>query len=90
MDALLAIAASLSDTCVVHRSGVAGLHWMQQQAKKTLAAGGYATAAGQAQYAVLESGMLQRNASPGGAADLLSACLFIDGLISRGMIVWKS
>lgn len=90
LDALLAIAARLSDTCVVHRSGVAGLHWMQQQAKKTLAAGGYATAAGQAQYAVLESGMLQRNASPGGAADLLSACLFIDGLISRGMIVWKS
>lgn len=90
LDALLAIAASLSDTCVVHRSGLDGLHWMQQQARQVLAAGGYATAAGQEQYAVLDAGMLKHNASPGGAADLLSACLFIDCLISRGMIVWKS
>lgn len=89
LDALLAIAANLSDTCVVHRSGVEGLRWMQQQAQQVLAAGGYATAAGRERYEVLDAGMQKKNASPGGAADLLSACLFIDGLVSRGMIAWK-
>lgn len=89
IDALLAIAAALGDTCVVHRAGLEGLEWMQNQAQKVLAAGGYSTEAGRACFDTLEAGMQQRNASPGGAADLLSACLFIDSLITRGVIVWK-
>ncbi|TDQ39454.1 triphosphoribosyl-dephospho-CoA synthase [Thiopseudomonas denitrificans] len=90
VDALLAIAARLDDTCVVHRSGLEGLEWMQQQAQKVLTVGGYGTRAGQTCYDTLEAGMQQRNASPGGAADLLGACLFIDSLITRGVIAWKS
>lgn len=90
VDALLAIASKLSDTCVVHRSGLDGLRWMQTHMHRVLKAGGISSQLGAQHYEILEAGMLKRNASPGGAADLLSACLFIDSLITRGTIAWKS
>jgi len=45
-----------------------------------LAAGGASTAAGRAALDALEAALLTLNASPGGAADLLAATLFIDKL----------
>ncbi|MFT0213331.1 triphosphoribosyl-dephospho-CoA synthase [Pseudomonas sp. F1_0610] len=81
VDALLAIASELADTCVLHRSGLEGLMWMQQQARKVLALGGYSSALGQQQFQQLETGLLARNASPGGAADLLAASLWIDSIL---------
>ena len=89
-DALLAIASKLSDTCVVHRSGLDGLRWMQTHMHRVLKAGGISSQLGAQHYEILEAGMVKRNASPGGAADLLSACLFIDSLLTRGTIAWKS
>ncbi|MCU5774506.1 triphosphoribosyl-dephospho-CoA synthase [Erwiniaceae bacterium BAC15a-03b] len=78
LDALMAIMTSLSDTCVLSRAGLAGLQAMQQGAKAVLIAGGCAQPAGRAALARLDSQMLALNASPGGAADLLAATLFLD------------
>jgi len=78
LDALIAIMTSLSDTCVLSRAGMAGLDAMQQGAAEVLAAGGCATATGRAALVRLDAQMLAQNASPGGAADLLAATLFLD------------
>ncbi|WP_437614491.1 triphosphoribosyl-dephospho-CoA synthase [Erwinia sp. V71] len=78
LDALMAIMTSLSDTCVLSRAGLTGLQAMQQGAQQVLAAGGCATLAGRRALTRLDNHMLLLNASPGGAADLLAATLFID------------
>jgi len=78
LDALLAIMAVLSDTCVLWRSGPAGLATVQQGARAVLAAGGCASLAGRRHLRQLDQQLLHLNASPGGAADLLAACLFLD------------
>lgn len=80
VDTLLAIMASLDDTCLLHRAGLDGLRAGQRGARAVLAAGGTSTAAGRAAFDALESALLTLNASPGGAADLLAATLFIDKL----------
>jgi triphosphoribosyl-dephospho-CoA synthase len=78
LDALMAIMTSLSDTCVLSRAGMSGLQSMQEGARAVLAAGGCASVAGRAALARLDAQMLAQNASPGGAADLLAATLFLD------------
>jgi triphosphoribosyl-dephospho-CoA synthase len=78
LDALMAIMTSLSDTCVLSRAGMNGLQTMQEGARAVLAAGGCASVAGRAALARLDAQMLAQNASPGGAADLLAATLFLD------------
>jgi triphosphoribosyl-dephospho-CoA synthase len=80
VDTLLAIMASLDDTCLLHRAGLDGLRAGQRGARAVLAAGGVSTAAGRAAFDALEAALLSLNASPGGAADLLAATLFIDKL----------
>ncbi len=80
LDALLAIMATLGDTCVLHRAGPVGLATMQQGAQAVLDAGGSASLAGRRRLHTLDTQLLALNASPGGAADLLAACLFIDRL----------
>ncbi|PEI04567.1 triphosphoribosyl-dephospho-CoA synthase MdcB [Pantoea agglomerans] len=82
LDALMAIMTSLSDTCVLSRAGITGLDAMQQGARAVLLAGGCRTAAGQLALSQLDRRMLALNASPGGAADLLAATLFIDRICS--------
>ena len=44
------------------------------------AAGGLATRQGRLAFRLLEKAMLARHVSPGGAADLLAAALFLDRL----------
>ncbi|WP_236209289.1 triphosphoribosyl-dephospho-CoA synthase [Pseudomonas tohonis] len=78
LDALLAIMAVLEDTCVLWRAGPEGLAAMQQGARAVLDAGGCASLDGRRRLRELETRLLGLNASPGGAADLLAACLFID------------
>ncbi|QCR38413.1 triphosphoribosyl-dephospho-CoA synthase [Nissabacter sp. SGAir0207] len=78
LDALLAIMTSLSDTCVLNRAGLAGLTAMQTGARAVLQAGGTAQPAGRQALAQLDAALLALNASPGGAADLLAATLFLD------------
>lgn len=80
LDALLAIMSTLPDTCVLHRAGLEGLTRMQAGARAVLAAGGAASLDGRRQLRDLDRDMLILNASPGGAADLLAATLFLDRL----------
>jgi len=86
VDALLAIMASLDDTCLLHRAGRTGLQAAQRGAQRVLAAGGSATPAGAAALNVLERALIALNASPGGAADLLAATLFLDKLSRQDFI----
>ncbi|WP_018928722.1 triphosphoribosyl-dephospho-CoA synthase [Pseudomonas umsongensis] len=83
LDALLAIMTTLADTCVLYRAGEQGLHTMQLGAQAVLDAGGSASLAGRRRLHELDQQLIALNASPGGAADLLAACLFIDRIESR-------
>ncbi|QZP34075.1 triphosphoribosyl-dephospho-CoA synthase [Pseudomonas sp. DR48] len=82
LDALLAIMTRLADTCVLYRAGELGLHTMQLGAQAVLDAGGSASLAGRRRLHELDQQLIALNASPGGAADLLAACLFIDRIES--------
>jgi triphosphoribosyl-dephospho-CoA synthase len=80
LDALMAIMSTLEDTCLLHRTGRAGLEAAQAGARAVLDAGGTATNAGRERLQRLDAGLLAIWASPGGSADLLSATLFLDRL----------
>lgn len=80
IDTLLAIMATLDDTCLLHRAGLPALAAAKHGAQEVLSLGGISTSSGQAAFDRLESRLLALNASPGGAADLLAATLFIDRL----------
>jgi len=80
LDALLAILASLDDTCVLARGGPQALHALQDAAAQILAAGGTATVAGKHLLTRMDQEALRLGVSPGGAADLLAATLFLDSL----------
>ncbi|POF40251.1 triphosphoribosyl-dephospho-CoA synthase MdcB [Pseudomonas laurylsulfativorans] len=82
LDALLAIMTNLADTCVLYRAGEEGLNTMQRGAKAVLDAGGSASLGGRRRLHELDQQLIALNASPGGAADLLAACLFIDRIES--------
>jgi len=82
LDALLAIMTQLADTCVLYRAGEQGLQTMQLGAQAVLDAGGSASLAGRRRLHELDEQLIALNASPGGAADLLAACLFIDRIES--------
>ena len=62
------------------KAGMAGLVSMQSGARAVLAAGGCASLDGRRHLRELERDMLRLRASPGGAADLLAATLFLDRL----------
>ena len=78
VEALLAVMASLDDTCLLHRGGRVALAAAKTGARNVLAAGGVGASAGRAELVKLERWMLDLNASPGGSADVLAATLFLD------------
>jgi triphosphoribosyl-dephospho-CoA synthase len=78
LDALMAIMASLHDTCLLHRGGRSALEAAHSGARAVLTAGGSSTAAGRQALLRLDADLLARHASPGGCADLLAACMFLD------------
>lgn len=78
LDALMAIMASLPDTCLLHRGGWAALEAAQAGARAVMHAGGTSTVAGWRALQALDTELLERWVSPGGCADLLAACLFLD------------
>ncbi|MGG1662116.1 triphosphoribosyl-dephospho-CoA synthase [Brevibacillus sp. NRS-1366] len=84
LDALLAIIASLDDTCLLHRGGMEALHFAKQGARYVLLLGGTSTEEGWNALQQLDTGLIARNASPGGSADLLAATLFLDHLSGYG------
>ncbi|MGC6389131.1 triphosphoribosyl-dephospho-CoA synthase [Ewingella sp. S1.OA.A_B6] len=78
LNALLAVMTSLADTCVLSRGGMPALQAMHAGSRAVLNAGGTQSIAGRAHLQALEKRMLSDNVSPGGAADLLAATLFLD------------
>jgi triphosphoribosyl-dephospho-CoA synthase len=80
LDALMAIMASLEDTCLLHRGGWAAVRAAQAGARRVLLLGGTGSAAGTRALLRLDAELLRRHASPGGCADLLAASLFLDAV----------
>jgi triphosphoribosyl-dephospho-CoA synthase len=80
LNALLALMAQLDDTCVLSRGGSAALASVQAGAAQVLAAGGASCGKGRRALRKLERLLVAANLSPGGAADLLAATLFLDRL----------
>jgi triphosphoribosyl-dephospho-CoA synthase len=80
LDALMAIMATLDDTCLLHRGGLRALRTAQQGAQRVLRAGGSSTPRGLDLLLRLDKELLKLNASPGGSADLLAATLFLDSI----------
>jgi triphosphoribosyl-dephospho-CoA synthase len=78
LDALMAIMSSLQDTCLLHRGGRRALREAQHGASMVLQAGGTSAPGGLQALFAFEKKLLKLNASPGGCADLLAACLFLD------------
>jgi len=83
LDALMRIMLTLEDTCVLHRAGPPGLLAMHSGAEAVLAAGGSGTLAGRRALHFLDARLTHLNASPGGAADVLAAALFVEHLSRR-------
>jgi triphosphoribosyl-dephospho-CoA synthase len=80
LDALMAIMASLDDTCLLHRGGLAALEMAKSGAEAVLAAGGTAARAGLERLHRLHAELMAMWASPGGSADLLGVTLLLDRL----------
>jgi triphosphoribosyl-dephospho-CoA synthase len=83
LSSLLAIMASLEDTCVLYRGGAEGLQTVREGAREVLAAGGPGCAAGDEMLRRFDRALFARSISPGGSADLLSATLFLDAIERR-------
>ena len=78
LNALLSLTAHLTDTCVLSRAGLEGQSLLHQRSNDILALGGVSNPQGYALLEQLDGEMIAVNASPGGAADLLAATLFVD------------
>jgi triphosphoribosyl-dephospho-CoA synthase len=83
LDALMAIMASLDDTCLLHRGGFAALRAAKLGARAVLAAGGTAAPAGIERLHRLHNELMALWVSPGGSADILAVTLFLDRLERR-------
>jgi triphosphoribosyl-dephospho-CoA synthase len=83
VEALLATMATLDDTCLLARGGPDALRAVQTGAATVRAEGGLSTVQGRRAFRRLEKDMLARHVSPGGAADVLAAALFLDRLPAR-------
>jgi triphosphoribosyl-dephospho-CoA synthase len=84
LEALLALMATLDDTCVLHRGGATGLSAVQDGARAVLATGGISTLQGRRRFIALDDLCLSRRLSPGGSGDLLSVTMFLDALDGTG------
>lgn len=84
LNALLAVMAELDDTCLLSRGGREALHGVQIRAAGVLAAAGAGSQTGRRALERLHEYAVAHRLSPGGAADLLAAALFLDGLSCVG------
>ena len=72
------IMAVLDDTNLAHRGGLAGLRFAQSEARSFLGAGGAAQADALLRAGQIHQSFMARRLSPGGAADVLAAAIFVE------------
>uniref|UniRef100_UPI00224B1AB3 triphosphoribosyl-dephospho-CoA synthase n=1 Tax=Brucella intermedia TaxID=94625 RepID=UPI00224B1AB3 len=80
---LFSIMAVLDDTNLLHRGGQAGLDFVRCKSKAFLAAGGVRSDNWQMDALDLHAACVRRHLSPGGAADLLAAAIFLHDMETR-------
>jgi triphosphoribosyl-dephospho-CoA synthase len=79
---LFVLIANLEDTNLLYRGGIDGLRFAQATAQTFLAEGGTARSEWEARARAARDAFVARRLSPGGAADLLAATLFVDTITS--------
>ena len=67
----------LNDTNVLNRSSVDGLNWVQKEAMEIIKIGGAFSKEGLERVKAMNRECIERNISPGGAADILAAAIFL-------------
>ena len=77
VQALFTAMAALEDTNLLYRGGLSGLRFAQAAAAAFLTRGGVSRAGWQEDAARIDRAFVARWLSPGGAADMLSASLFV-------------
>jgi triphosphoribosyl-dephospho-CoA synthase len=83
VQSFFALLESLQDTNLLHRGGVDGLRFAQEQAAHFLRRGGIEQERWRENAAAVHRAFIARRLSPGGCADLLAITLFLDALGSR-------
>lgn len=84
LQALYAIALVLDDNNLLYRGGEAGLVFAQAEARRFLDAGGMLQPQAWVRAAEVHERFVARKLSPGGAADLLAATLFVAACERQG------
>jgi triphosphoribosyl-dephospho-CoA synthase len=74
--ACMALIATVADTNLLHRGGVAGLEFARNRARAFMKAGGVRQTGWRERAAAIHRAFVARNLSPGGCADLLAMALF--------------
>ncbi|MDD7389932.1 MAG: triphosphoribosyl-dephospho-CoA synthase CitG [Lachnospiraceae bacterium] len=77
INVLLRTIVKLNDTNVLSRGGYAQLEWIRNRASEILKIGGAASENGYKELMEMNRECIRRNISPGGAADILAATLFL-------------
>ena len=67
----------LGDTNVLSRGGAEGLNWIRENATGILSLGGAFTKAGREEIQMMNRQCIEKNLSPGGAADMLALTIFL-------------
>jgi len=80
VDTLYTLMAHISDSNVYHRAGPHGAQIVRDHAERFLAMGGTASADWLARAIDSHQVFMQHRLSPGGAADLLAACCFVQAV----------
>jgi triphosphoribosyl-dephospho-CoA synthase len=83
MDTLFAIMATLDDSNLAHRGGLAGLHHARETARDYLRRGGAARDEGLHAAWAIHRDFVARRLSPGGAADTLAAACWMRRVCTR-------
>lgn len=78
VQALFSMMAKLDDTNILWRAGESGLHYVKQVSRDFLSIGGVYADSWRSRAIEIHHAFVQRNLSPGGAADLLGVTLFLN------------
>jgi triphosphoribosyl-dephospho-CoA synthase len=83
VQACFALIAALEDTNLLHRGGQSGLCFARRAARRFLDDGGVGTCDWRARASAVHRSFVRRELSPGGSADLLAMCLFVQACEPR-------